>query len=158
MDSLDTILLMGLTKEFEEAKAWVRDELDSDKGGKVNLFVTTIRVLGGLLAAYDQSGKEPVFLNKAVDLADRLMGAFETPSGIPCASAYLGEKRGVPSQDRGISSTSEVATVQLEFKYLSYLTGDEKYWKAARSMNWIVWMAWYQSTSTLTQERFTLDR
>ena len=116
MDSLDAILLMGLAKEFEEAKAWVRDELDSDQDGEVNLFVATISVLGGLLAAYDQSGKEPVFLNKAVGLADRLMGAFETPSGIPYASVHLGERRGVPSQDRGIS-TSEVATVQLEFKY-----------------------------------------
>ena len=163
MDSLDTILLMGLAKEFEEAKAWVRDELDSDQDGEVNLFETTIRVLGGLLAAYDQSSKNTGFLNKAVDLADRLMDAFETPSGIPYASVHLGERRGVPSQDRGISSTSEVATVQLEFKYLSYLKGEEKYWKAAEnvvlkindldSSDGLV-----QSTSTPTQERFTLDR
>jgi hypothetical protein len=47
---------------------------------------------------------------------------------------HLKEKRGVPSHDRGISSTSEVATVQLEFKYLSYLTGDDKYWKAAENV------------------------
>ena len=134
VDSLDTILLMGLEKEFQEAKAWVRDELDFNQDGEVNLFETTIRVLGGLLSAYDQSGRDDVFLRKAVDLADRLMGAFKTASGIPYASVHLRDSRGVPSHDRGISSTSEVATLQLEFKYLSYLTGDDKYWKAAENV------------------------
>ncbi|KAF9958605.1 mannosyl-oligosaccharide alpha-1,2-mannosidase, partial [Mortierella alpina] len=134
VDSLDTILLMGLEDEFEEAKAWVKNELDFDQDGEVNLFETTIRVLGGLLSAYDQSGQDPVFLHKAVDLADRLMGAFETTSGIPYASVHLKDRRGVPSHERGISSTSEVATLQLEFKYLSHLTGDAKYWKAAENV------------------------
>ncbi|KAF9157035.1 mannosyl-oligosaccharide alpha-1,2-mannosidase [Linnemannia schmuckeri] len=134
VDSLDTILLMGLEKEFQEAKEWVRNELDFDQDGEVNLFETTIRVLGGLLSAYDQSGKDPIFLRKAVDLADRLMGAFETPTGIPYASVHLRDRRGVPGHDRGISSTAEVASLQLEFKYLSYLTGDERYWKAAENV------------------------
>ncbi|ORZ04728.1 glycoside hydrolase [Lobosporangium transversale] len=134
VDSLDTILLMGLDSEFQEAKAWVQDELDFDQDGEVNLFETTIRVLGGLLSAYNQSSHDDVFLDKAVDLADRLMGAFETTSGIPYASVHLRDRRGVPSHDRGISSTSEVATLQLEFKYLSYLTGDEKYWKAVENV------------------------
>jgi len=134
VDSLDTILLMNLDTEFLEAKAWVRDELNFDQDGEVNLFETTIRVLGGLLSAYDQSGKDSVFLNKAVDLADRLMGAFDTASGIPYASVHLREKRGVPSHENGISSTSEVSTLQLEFKYLSYLTGDDKYWKVAEKV------------------------
>ncbi|KAF9940019.1 mannosyl-oligosaccharide alpha-1,2-mannosidase [Mortierella alpina] len=134
VDSLDTILLMGLDKEFEEAKAWVKDELSFDQDGEVNLFETTIRVLGGLLSAYDQSGHDPIFLTKAVDLADRLMGAFKTDSGIPFASVHLRDGRGVPGHEGGISSTSEVATLQLEFKYLSYLTGDDKYWRAAEDV------------------------
>ncbi|KAK3847350.1 MAG: glycoside hydrolase [Linnemannia gamsii] len=134
VDSLDTILLMGLKDEFEEAKAWVRDELTFDQEGEVNLFETTIRVLGGLLSAYDQSGHDQVFLTKAVDLADRLMGAFKTASGIPYASVHLKEGRGVPGHEGGISSTSEVATLQLEFKYLSYLTGDDKYWRVAEDV------------------------
>jgi hypothetical protein len=40
------------------------------------------RVLGGLLSAYDLSGDE-VFLEKARDLADKLLPAWNTPSGIP---------------------------------------------------------------------------
>ncbi|KAF9582875.1 mannosyl-oligosaccharide alpha-1,2-mannosidase [Lunasporangiospora selenospora] len=134
VDSLDTILIMGLEKEFQEAKAWVKDELDFEKDAEVNLFETTIRVLGGLLSAYDLSSKDPVFLQKAVDLADRLMAAFESPTGIPFASVHLKERRGVPSHDGGSSSTAEVSTIQLEFKYLSYLTGDDKYWKAAENV------------------------
>ncbi|KAG0337809.1 mannosyl-oligosaccharide alpha-1,2-mannosidase [Podila humilis] len=136
VDSLDTLWLMGFQDEFQEAKEWVRDELNFDKDDEVNLFETTIRVLGGLLSAYDQSGKtDRVFLDKAVDLADRLMGAFEgSSSDIPFASVHLREKRGVPGHDRGISSTSEVSTLQLEFKYLTFLTGDDKYWKAAEKV------------------------
>jgi mannosyl-oligosaccharide alpha-1,2-mannosidase len=134
VDSLDTILLMGLEEEFKEAKDWVRNELDFDQDGEVNLFETTIRVLGGLLSAYDQSKNDPIFLRKAVDLADRLLGAFETPTGIPYASVHLRDRRGVPGHDRGVSSTAEVASLQLEFKYLSFLTGDEKYWKAVENV------------------------
>ncbi|KAG0263552.1 mannosyl-oligosaccharide alpha-1,2-mannosidase [Mortierella polycephala] len=134
VDSLDTILLMGLKKEFEEAKAWVRNDLNFNQDGEVNLFETTIRVLGGLLSAYDQSGHDKVFLTKAVDLADRLMGAFKTDSGIPYASVHLKDGRGVPGHEAGISTTAEVSTLQLEFKYLSFLTGDDKYWKVAEDV------------------------
>ncbi|KAG0028529.1 hypothetical protein BGZ81_004645 [Podila clonocystis] len=134
VDSLDTILLMGLEDEFQEARAWVVDHLNFDQDAEVNLFETTIRVLGGLLAAYDQSGQDKVFLKKAVDLADRLMGAFDTKSGIPYASVHLGKSHGVPGHVGGLSSTSEVSTLQLEFKYLSFLTGDDKYWKVAEKV------------------------
>lgn len=40
------------------------------------------RVLGGLISAYDLSG-DAVFLEKARDIADRLLPAWNTPSGIP---------------------------------------------------------------------------
>ncbi|KAF9918501.1 mannosyl-oligosaccharide alpha-1,2-mannosidase [Lobosporangium transversale] len=131
---INTILLMGLKEEFQEAKAWVRDSLDFNQDGEINLFETTIRVLGGLLAAYDQSDHDEIFLKKAVDLADRLMGAFNTTSGIPYASVHLSSGRGVPGHEGGISTTSEVSTLQLEFKYLSYLTGDDKYWRVAENV------------------------
>ncbi|KAG0283247.1 mannosyl-oligosaccharide alpha-1,2-mannosidase, partial [Dissophora globulifera] len=42
--------------------------------------------------------------------------------------------RGVPGHEGGISTTSEVSTLQLEFKYLSYLTGDDKYWRVAEDV------------------------
>ena len=56
-----------------------------------------------------------------------------------------------------------MATVQLEFKYLSYLTGDEKYWKAAENV--VLKINELDSLDglvpiyiKLTQERFALDR
>lgn len=44
----------------------------------VNVFETTIRVLGGLLAAYHLSA-EGVLLRKAEDLGRRLAKAFDSP-------------------------------------------------------------------------------
>ena len=44
------------------------------------LFI--FRVVGGLLSAHDLSG-DKVFLDKAKDIADRLLPAWDTTSGIP---------------------------------------------------------------------------
>ena len=89
VDSLSTLWLMGLEKQFYEARDWVRDYLDFNavKGG-VSVFETTIRSLGGLLSAYDLSG-DHVFLDKADDLGMRLMKAFATRSGIPYGECEL---------------------------------------------------------------------
>ena len=45
------------------------------------MFETTIRVLGGLLAAHDLSGDE-MYVEKCVELAKRLEPAFATPTGV----------------------------------------------------------------------------
>ena len=39
-------------------------------------------MVGGLLSSYDLSG-DKLFLEKAKDIADRLLPAWDTPSGIP---------------------------------------------------------------------------
>lgn len=54
--------------EFAEARAWVEKELSFSKNVDVNLFETTIRVLGGLLSTYHLSGDQ-LFLDKAVSLS-----------------------------------------------------------------------------------------
>ncbi|KAJ1984522.1 mannosyl-oligosaccharide alpha-1,2-mannosidase [Dimargaris verticillata] len=77
VDCLDTMLLMGLTEEYQEARTWVAQSLSFDiPGGAVSSFETTIRVLGGLLSAYHLSHNDTLYLSKAVDLADRLMTAY----------------------------------------------------------------------------------
>ncbi len=45
-------------------------------------FETVIRYLGGLLSAYALS-HEPILLERADDLATKLAGAFDTPTGFP---------------------------------------------------------------------------
>ena len=62
---LPLTLLFWLHTEFEEAKNWVEKELTFNKNVDVNLFETTIRVLGGLLSTYHLSGDQ-LFLDKAV--------------------------------------------------------------------------------------------
>ena len=58
---------------------------------QVSVFETAIRVFGGLLSAYDLS-KDPVFLEKATDIGDRLMRAFGTKSGVPAGQIGLNGK------------------------------------------------------------------
>ncbi|KAI8315548.1 Mannosyl-oligosaccharide 1,2-alpha-mannosidase [Colletotrichum sp. SAR11_240] len=140
VDSLDTMMLMNLTEPLSDARKWLHRSLTWDQDQDVNTFETTIRMLGGLLSAHylstqllhAASKRDSVYLSKAIDLADRLLVAFDSDSGIPYASVNIGKKKGIPSHaDGGSSSTAEVATVQLEMKYLSHLTGNDVYWKKA---------------------------
>lgn len=129
VDSLDTLKIMELDEELEHAKEWVKNELSYDMDYNVNTFETTIRMLGGLLSAHYLTGDD-LYLDKATDLGNRLLGAFESSSGLPYASVNLHSGQGIKSHaDSGASSTAEVATLQLEFKYLSKLTGEPLYWE-----------------------------
>lgn len=56
VDSLDTLWLMGLRKEFDEAVAWVHAHLAFAGDATVSFFEFTIRVVGGLLSAFHLSG------------------------------------------------------------------------------------------------------
>jgi mannosyl-oligosaccharide alpha-1,2-mannosidase len=151
VDALDTLMLMNLTSRLSHAREWMSTSLNYDQDQEVNTFETTIRMLGGLLSAHylsttfpelapladDDEGAagEDLYLEKAKDLADRLMGAFDSPSGIPFASVNLKTFAGIPSHDDGgASSTAEAATLQLELKYLSKLTGETYYWEKAEKV------------------------
>lgn len=149
VDALDTMMLMNLTTELAHARQWVHSNLTYDQDHDVNTFETTIRMLGGLLSAHYLSTEFPgryapvedelsddLYVEKATDLADRLLGAYETSSGVPLASINLHTSKGIPSHsDGGASSTAEATTVQLEMKYLARLTGEDHYWdKAERVM------------------------
>ncbi|OCH89742.1 glycoside hydrolase [Obba rivulosa] len=131
VDSIDTLLIMGLDEEYRRARDWIENKLSFDQDAKFNTFETTIRVLGGLLSAHHLSG-DPMFLEKAKDLADRIIPAFNTPSGLPLSMVNLAKRQGVPDVDnKGLVSTAEVSTLQLEFRYLSLLTDNETYWEKA---------------------------
>lgn len=155
VDALDTAMIMGLDDVVAEAGSWIEKELPARimNKGQVNLFETTIRVLGGLLSAYHLSGgangtirewgensnlqmagpKPGLYLERAVNLADRLMSAFTlSPTAIPFSDVVLSSNTAHPAgTDGGASSTSEVTTLQLEFGYLSEVSGNPKYRAAA---------------------------
>ena len=85
VDSLDTLYIMGFDKEFEKGKAWVAEHLDlGQMTGDVSVFETNIRYLGGLLSVFALTGEE-IFKSKAVHIADKLLPAFNPPTGIPYA-------------------------------------------------------------------------
>ena len=65
VDALDTMWLMGLREEFSEAREWVEKEMVIAQDKDVNLFETTIRVLGGLLSAFHLTN-DTLFLDRAV--------------------------------------------------------------------------------------------
>uniref|UniRef100_A0A4W6EWZ5 alpha-1,2-Mannosidase n=1 Tax=Lates calcarifer TaxID=8187 RepID=A0A4W6EWZ5_LATCA len=126
IDSLDTMWIMGLKEEFEEAKNWVEKELSFNKNVDVNLFETTIRILGGLLSSYHLTGDQ-LFLEKAKDLGSRLMPAFKTPSKIPFSDVNIGKGTAHPPRWTSDSTLAEVTSIQLEFRELSRLTQDPQY-------------------------------
>ncbi|KAF9527141.1 glycoside hydrolase [Crepidotus variabilis] len=135
VDAIDTMQIMGLDEEYNRARKWIEHELTFDRDGNFNTFETTIRVLGGLLSAYHLSGNDQLFLDKAVDLADRMMPGFETPSGLPLSMVNLKKSEGVDDPSyAGLVSTAEAATLQLELKYLSFLTDNDNYWDRAEGV------------------------
>ncbi|KAJ7109748.1 glycoside hydrolase family 47 protein [Mycena crocata] len=135
VDSIDTMLLMGLDQEYSRAREWVATKMSFDRNATFNTFETTIRVLGGLLSAYHLSGKDPIYLEKAIDLADRIIPVFNTPSGLPLTNVNLALREGLidPGWPEFVSS-AEVATLQLELRYLSVLSGNSIYWEKAESV------------------------
>eukprot|EP00756_Hemistasia_phaeocysticola_P005263 Hpha_TRINITY_DN13247_c1_g1::TRINITY_DN13247_c1_g1_i1::g.154806::m.154806/K01230/MAN1; mannosyl-oligosaccharide alpha-1,2-mannosidase len=129
LDAISTLWIMDFKEEFHDVRNWVKDEMQTDLDMSVSTFETTIRVVGGLLSAYELSGeKHPEFLNKARDIADRLLFAYNTSSGIPHAQVNLRTHyHSNPHWTGGSSVLSEFGTVQLELRTLSYHLGDSKY-------------------------------
>ncbi|KAG6852793.1 hypothetical protein C0991_009096 [Blastosporella zonata] len=135
IDSLDTMLLMGLTPEYTRARSWVANKLSFERDGNFNTFETTIRVLGGLLSAYHLSDNDELYLEKATELADRMLPVFETETGLPYPMVNIGKGHGVPDEhSAGLVSTAEVSTIQLEFKYLSHVTDNDVYWRRVENV------------------------
>ncbi|KAJ8557775.1 hypothetical protein K7X08_004541 [Anisodus acutangulus] len=131
IDSLDTLYIMGLDEQFQRAREWVANSLDFNKNYDASVFETTIRVVGGLLSAYDLSG-DKLFLDKAQDIADRLLPAWNTPTGIPYNIINL--SHGNPHNHRWTALMAYSASEQLEFIALSQRTGDPKYQQKAENV------------------------
>lgn len=87
VDALDTLWIMGLSDEFEAAvKAAETIDFSKTQSALVNVFETTIRYLGGFLAAYELSEKKyEGLLRKAVEVGELLMCAFDTDNRMPIA-------------------------------------------------------------------------
>uniref|UniRef100_A0A8C7F9D6 alpha-1,2-Mannosidase n=1 Tax=Oncorhynchus kisutch TaxID=8019 RepID=A0A8C7F9D6_ONCKI len=134
VDALDTLYIMEMFEDFDMATEWVEKNLDFNVNAEVSVFEVNIRFVGGLLSAYYLSGKE-VFRRKAIELGEKLLPAFKTPTGIPWALLNLksGIGRNWPWASGGSSILAEYGTLHLEFMHLSKLSGNPAF--AEKVMN-----------------------
>uniref|UniRef100_A0A8C7F9G1 alpha-1,2-Mannosidase n=1 Tax=Oncorhynchus kisutch TaxID=8019 RepID=A0A8C7F9G1_ONCKI len=107
VDALDTLYIMEMFEDFDMATEWVEKNLDFNV----------------------------VFRRKAIELGEKLLPAFKTPTGIPWALLNLksGIGRNWPWASGGSSILAEYGTLHLEFMHLSKLSGNPAF--AEKVMN-----------------------
>eukprot|EP01064_Diplonema_japonicum_P031592 TRINITY_DN5706_c1_g1_i1.p1 TRINITY_DN5706_c1_g1~~TRINITY_DN5706_c1_g1_i1.p1 ORF type:complete len:1357 (+),score=344.31 TRINITY_DN5706_c1_g1_i1:2-4072(+) len=145
IDSLDTLLIMGNATEFKEMSRWISKNIDFKKlNRRVSVFETVIRVLGGLLAAHAAAERmgyttadKDVLLTQAKVLADRLLEAFDTPTGVPYNEINL--FTGVNHGQGHTTCPAAAGTLLLEFGVLTALTDDCRYLEVAHRAMDGVW-------------------
>ncbi|PNJ20655.1 MAN1C1 isoform 7 [Pongo abelii] len=199
IDSLDTLYLMELKEEFQEAKAWVEESFHLNvegevawpewdlprlslsssqqlsrqvlallgaqpgiallpsprqglgkeakpsiylecwklqelcQSGEASLFEVNIRYIGGLLSAFYLTGEE-VFRIKAIRLGEKLLPAFNTPTGIP--KGVVSFKSGSWGWATAGSSSilAEFGSLHLEFLHLTELSGNQVFAEKVRNI------------------------
>lgn len=127
VDSLDSLYLLGFRKEADSTREYIVKNLSFDKDISVQNFEITIRVLGGLLSAYQMTGDKRL-LKLADDLGTRLLPVFDSPTGMPYRFVNL--KTGKTKGE--ISNPAETGTLMIEFGALSKLTGKQVYYDKAK--------------------------
>ena len=139
IDSLDSLILLGEHERLCGALSWLKGRETSlfRIARRVHVFELTIRALGGLLSAHVLLDKDPdavlgghcsydgFLLRMAQDLGDRLLPAFDTPTGLPLSWVDL--ETGVIPGDTRETCTACAGTLYLEWATLSHLTGNPTY-------------------------------
>ncbi|XP_037626011.1 ER degradation-enhancing alpha-mannosidase-like protein 3 isoform X2 [Sebastes umbrosus] len=153
IDTLDTLVLLNKTTEFEAAVRRVLSDVRLDNDIVVSVFETNIRVLGGLLGGHSmavmlkEGGQhmqwyQDELLHMAKELGFRLLPAFNTSSGLPYPRVNL--KYGVrgPETRTGTETdtcTACAGTIILEFAALSRFTGEPVFEAHARRALDFLW-------------------
>ena len=88
-----------------------------------NLFETNIRIVGGLLSAGALANRPELFKQAEV-IVKKMLPSFGTAAGIPCNNFPGGASCGT-------ANLAEIGTLQLEFVYLSQVTGNPEYARVA---------------------------
>ncbi|GAB7360292.1 hypothetical protein MBLNU230_g8050t1 [Neophaeotheca triangularis] len=133
VDSLDTLWIMDMKTEFwEGVNATLAIDFSDSSMDLINIFETTIRYLGGFLAAYDLSGDQRL-LDKSVELAEMIYHAFDTPNRMPITrwrvhDAAEGLMQTAPNQ----ILSAEIGSLELELTRLSQITNDPRWHDAGK--------------------------
>jgi ER degradation enhancer, mannosidase alpha-like 2 len=127
VDALDTMILMGFNEETDATRKYIAQNLSFDKNIDVQNFEITIRLLGGLLSAYQMTGDQKL-LNLAEDLGTRLLPVFDSPTGLPYKYVNLktGKARGA------VTNPAETGTLLIEFGTLAKLTKKPVFYDKAK--------------------------
>ncbi|KAA1111823.1 hypothetical protein PGT21_013079 [Puccinia graminis f. sp. tritici] len=146
VDCLDTLLIMNLTLEYNYARTHVKAidwayTIDINRMGRygsystnqpmISFFETVIRYMGGLISAYDLSGDE-LMLERAEDLAEWLVPAFGTSSGLPASRYQIGSNP--LGEQTGRVCIAEIGSLTLEFTRLSQLTSKGFYYDVVQKI------------------------
>lgn len=133
IDSLDTLLIMGLTRQYkavlEHESKYTTLQYMNKAPKYTNVFEFGIRALGGLNSAYQLSG-DAIWLKRAVEVADLILPAFtNTKSNCPLGETVLGTRQTRHFKYLGnfVAGTADTGSLQLEMRTLSRLSGDRKY-------------------------------
>ncbi|GBP56931.1 ER degradation-enhancing alpha-mannosidase-like protein 2 [Eumeta japonica] len=126
IDALDTLAIMGNYTEFNRVVEIVIQRKNFEADINVSVFETNIRIIGGLLSAHLLSHRtglklEPGWpcngplLRLAEDVAQRLIAAFDTTTGMPYGTINL--RSGVPPGETSVTCTAGVAYNALKALY-----------------------------------------
>ncbi len=127
VDALDTLTLMGLNPQADEARTLIDTKLNFDQDIYVKDFEITIRLLGSLISCYEMTGDKRL-LELADDLGRRMSPMFDSPTGMPYeyVNLHTGAVRGTKS------NPAEIGTLLLEYGMLARLTGKQNYYDMAK--------------------------
>jgi mannosidase alpha-like ER degradation enhancer 2 len=127
IDALDTLILMGLKPQADEARQLIDTQLNLDQDISVKDFEITIRLLGSLISNYQLTGDHRL-LELADDLGRRMLPMFDSPTGMPYefVNLHTGAVKGK------LSNPAEVGTLLLEYGMLARLTGKQQYYDKAK--------------------------
>ncbi|KAF4979073.1 hypothetical protein FZEAL_4658 [Fusarium zealandicum] len=135
VDALDTLWIMDMKDDFNEAVAAVEGiDFTKTELQEVNIFETTIRYLGGFLAAFELSG-DMRLLRKAAEVGEMIYKAFDTPNHMPITRWNFQDAVDGKKQIAGSGAlVAEVGSLCMELTRLSQLTGDPKWYDASQTV------------------------
>jgi mannosidase alpha-like ER degradation enhancer 2 len=147
-DALDTLVVLDNRTEFQRVVNWLaaNGAAAFDRDQTVSVFETNIRVLGSLISNHMLAKNKDLrlmpeyndeLLALALDVGNRLLRAYQTPTGLPWGSISL--KTGPKFGETPVTATATGGTVLLEFLLLSQLSGEKKFAKAAERATKALW-------------------
>ncbi|CAJ1348120.1 unnamed protein product [Effrenium voratum] len=135
IDALDSLVIFKRKTAFKVAVSYIGDNVHFNKDIEVSTFEVNIRILGGLLSGHQHAVKllpryKGGLLDKALDLGDRLLRAFDTPTGMPRSRVNL--QSGIPKGSSSTVTIAEAGSFLLEFGMLSVLSGQSRFYHSAK--------------------------